>query len=628
MCGICGYIGNKEAINYLLSGIKILQNRGYDSAGICTINNNEFVINKFASEKVCAIEKLEKISDKHLNSNIGISHTRWATHGEKNDTNSHPHNDSKNLVSIVHNGIIENYYEIKQKLLKEGFNFKSETDSEVIANLISYYLSQKLNISEAIYKCQLEMKGTWGVLLLYKNEPNSIYVFKNGSPLLIGFENKYAIISSERAGFNNKIKNYITVENKNIIKLQKDKDENIRRFIFNKNNMEYLTDKIKIKKIENNELILEEPSPYNHWTIKEIYDIPMAALKAINNGGRLLDDDKVKLGGLNEYKDEILKLKCLIIMGCGSSNFAGHYGKKIMDIMNTIERIIVVDASEFNIETMNLRHYNNNEIGCLLISQSGETRDIIKNIKIFKERNIFIMSIVNVVGSQIAELSNCGVYLNSGREVGVASTKTFINQCIILLLISIWISQNKNIQKTNRVLYIKNIRNFTFNSSIIFSRYSQCKKISSLLKNQNSCFILSSGLAEIISREASLKLKELCYIHAEGYSIGSLKHGPFAMISVGTIVFYISTKYDLNYCKKINISASETKTRGARNILITDNENYNKENFTEIINIPYCGIMSPCALLIIFQIIAYELSIQKGINPDKPRNLAKSVTVE
>ena len=296
--------------------------------------------------------------------------------------------------------------------------------------------------------------------------------------------------------------------------------------------------------------------------------------------------------------------------------------------MNTIERIIVVDASEFNIETMNLRHYNNNEIGCLLISQSGETRDIIKNIKIFKERNIFIMSIVNVVGSQIAELSNCGVYLNSGREVGVASTKTFINQCIILLLISIWISQNKNIQKTNRVLYIKNIRNFTFNSSIIFSRYSQCKKISSLLKNQNSCFILSSGLAEIISREASLKLKELCYIHAEGYSIGSLKHGPFAMISVGTIVFYISTKYDLNYCKKINISASETKTRGARNILITDNENYNKENFTEIINIPYCGIMSPCALLIIFQIIAYELSIQKGINPDKPRNLAKSVTVE
>ena len=513
MCGICGYIGNKEAINYLLSGIKILQNRGYDSAGICTINDNNFIINKYASENVSAIEKLEKLSDKHLNSNIGISHTRWATHGEKNDINSHPHNDCNNLVSIVHNGIIENYNELKEKLIKDGFSFKSETDSEVIANLVSYYLSKNFNISEAIYKTQSKLKGTWGVLLLYINEPDSLFVFKNGSPLLIGFESNFSIISSERAGFNNKVKNYISVNNKNIVKLIKEKNGNIKRLLFNSQNMEYLIDNNKGKEIKTKELILEEPSPYNHWTIKEIYDIPMASLKAINNGGRLIDNDKVILGGLNEYKEEILKLKCLIIMGCGSSYFSGCFGKKIMDIMKSVERVIVIDAAEFDIESMNIGNYKNNEIGVLLISQSGETRDIIKNIKILKDRNIFIISIVNVVGSQIAELANCGVYLNSGREVGVASTKTFINQCIILLLISIWISQNKNIQKNNRVLYIKNIRNFNFNSSIIFSRYNQCKKIANILVNQNNCFILSSGLLEIISKEAALKLKELCYIH-------------------------------------------------------------------------------------------------------------------
>ena len=276
MCGICGYIGINEAILYLITGIKILQNRGYDSAGICTINkNNSFTNTKYASDDICAIEKLENNLDLHEDSKIGISHTRWATHGGKTDVNSHPHIDCKNRFSVVHNGIIENYMELKNSLIKNGYNFISETDTEIIPNLISYYVEKKcMSVENAIIKIQEVMIGTWGILLLDLKEPNSLYVFRNGSPLLIGYNESFAIIASEKSAFNNKISNYISVKNKEIIKLYK-KENKIFKEIIGENELKLLTDTQKSKKIDKTELIIDTPEPYNHWTIRQIFEIPL-----------------------------------------------------------------------------------------------------------------------------------------------------------------------------------------------------------------------------------------------------------------------------------------------------------------------------------------------------------------
>lgn len=609
MCGIVLYIGSSIAFDILFEGLSILQNRGYDSAGICTINNNEFIIHKFASTESKSALQLLKDTKNYHNNKVGIAHTRWATHGPKTDYNSHPHIDFTNNIAVVHNGIIENYKELKQMLLRENFSFKSDTDTEVIANLIGFYL--KDNIDDAIFKAISKLEGTWGLGILYRKTPDIIYLAKHGSPLLIGIHETMTIVASEPSAFSNYTNKYITVDDGDIIKISN-------------NVIEKLNDSSELNnvKIYEGEKILLSPDPYPHWTIKEIMDQPESIMRAFNNGGRILDDYHVRLGGLN--KELIKNIDNLIILGCGTSLNAGMLGQKYIKYLGCFNTVQVIDAAEFTVD--DIPRLN---AGFIVMSQSGETKDVHRAMSLIK--NYPIIGVVNVVGSLIARDTDCGIYVNAGREVAVASTKSFTSQVLILALVAIWVAQYKNINKEKRKQFIYEIKNISKNIVETLKTKDLCKKIANDLKNKPYCFILGRGFAEPISREGALKLKEISYINAQGYPGGSLKHGPFALIEKGTPIILIS----LNGVSNKNVimmesAAEEVGARGAYNILITDTkvDELKRNLYEEIIYIPHSKLLGPILSIIPLQLIAYEMSIAKGINPDYPRNLAKVVTVD
>jgi len=621
MCGICAYLGKKKAFGILFHGLQILQNRGYDSAGICTINENEFILSKFATTiDNSALEQLE--NDKQLHEGvIGISHTRWATHGPKTKVNAHPHNDINNKISVVHNGIIENYKEIYNTLVQKGYKFISETDTEVISNLISSLLDEGFNMYDAITNATEILTGTWALVILNKDHPNKLYLAKNGSPLLIGFgiHNDFAIIASEQSVFSNHVNRYISLDDKEVMVIVKE-DDIIKQFNPEKKetqDIELLKHKL-MKTIS--QYISLSPEPYPHWTIKEIYEQPNSIINAYNAGGRLDGTSKVKLGGLDSKLELLLKIRHLIIIGCGTSLNAGRVGARFMRQMRCFDTIQVIDASEF--ESFYIPD-NSSNFGILCLSQSGETKDVISTLDMCKEKGITIFSVVNVVGSCISHKADCGVYLNSGREVGVAATKSFTSQCLVLSLISIWFAQNKGKSINRRIEMITNIRNLHININSVLDQYHKCKEISKEIMNAKSIFLLGTKNTEAIASEGALKIKELSYIHAEGYPSAALKHGTFALIDDGTPIIFIKMGDDSS---RIEISAAQTICRGALNILITDNNNFNKDYYQHVIKIPQNSSYSSILSVIPLQMIAYCLTILKNLNPDCPKNLAKTVT--
>lgn len=612
MCGIIAYLSeNQEAIQYLINGLIILQNRGYDSSGICTLDkNNQLITTKYAStDKESAIKMLEKNNDIHKNHNIGIAHTRWATHGPKTDYNAHPHIDCKNRISLVHNGIIENYKELKKMLLENNFTFSSDTDSEVIANLISYYLD-KYDILEALNKTMNKLQGTWGLAILYNQDPNHLYICKNGSPLLVAYDDNFVIVASESSAFSQHTNKYIVLRDNEIIKL-------------GANSKDQLID-YEYKTIENVEDIKLTPDPYPHWMLKEIFEQPETALRSTNMGGRILDNYNVKLGGLMNHKNDLIKIKNLLIVASGTSYHAGLLGAKYFRNLKCFNTVSVIDAAEF-VENDIPEDYP----GMIVLSQSGETRDVYSVIKIAKKCNIIIIGVVNVVGSLIARESDCGVYLNAGREVAVASTKAFTSQVIILALISVWFSQNKNESMKNRQkMMIDDIRNLSLKFTEIIKNISQIvpDKLILKLKDKQHMFILGRGLAHPIACEGALKIKEISYIHAEGYPGGALKHGPFALIEKGTPIIMIIL--DDEYSNKMHSAAEEVKARGAYVIAITNLKLSNKSVYDEIITIPDCGVMTSLLTVLPMQYMSYKLSLALNYNPDYPRNLSKTVVVD
>ena len=557
MCGICAYIGTKIAFGILYQGLQILQNRGYDSSGICTIFENEFVLSKYAtSPERSALNVLNM--DKHMHKGtIGISHTRWATHGPKTKINAHPHNDINNKISVIHNGIIENYKEIYNKLTKKGYDFVSETDTEVVSNLISSLLDDGLDMYDAISNATQILEGTWALVIINKNEPNRLYLAKNGSPLLVGFgiHNDFAIIASEQSVFSNYVNRYISLEDKEIMVIIQ--EDNIIKQL-NPENKE--SEELKLSDYQLRKTISEyislSPEPYPHWTIKEIYEQPQSIINAYNGGGRLDGNSKVKLGGLDGKSEVLLKIKNLIILGCGTSLNAGRVGARFMRKLRCFNTVQVIDASEF--ESFYIPE-NVNDFGVLCLSQSGETKDVSITMDICKERGITTFSVVNVVGSNISHKSDCGVYLNSGREVGVAATKSFTSQCLVLSLIAIWFSQNRNKSLNVRMEMIRDIRNIHMNMSSVFNQYHKCKEICTKLKDAKSIFILGTKDTEAIAREGALKIKELSYIHAEGYPSSALKHGTFALIDDGTPIIFLK----MGDSSRIEISAAQTICRGS-----------------------------------------------------------------
>jgi glucosamine--fructose-6-phosphate aminotransferase (isomerizing) len=641
MCGIVGYLGNHNYYDYVINGLKLLQNRGYDSVGVSYIINRELNTIKFAStatnDSILLLEnELQKIShetpqirgircddedtfsafEKRKDlykmeniSTISIGHTRWATHGGKTNENAHPHHDNRDRISIVHNGIIENFQELKNQLLKEGYFFRSRTDTEVIAVLIGKYLDLHFSVEESIQKTVDQLLGTWALVIIHRDFHKKIWITRNGSPLLLGIDDEYIMIASEQIAFGNYIQKYIVIDNHDLIEISKDDG-----ITYNKDIQRY-----SVKEKHHMQL---DTLDCSHWMLKEIREQPNCILRAMNYGGRLDMSGLVKLGGLDSYSSRLLQIDHLIILGCGTSYHAGLWAMDIFKSLDILDTISVYDGAEFQYKDIPKKGIT----GFILLSQSGETKDLHRCIQIAKDNDIITIGVVNVVDSIIARETDCGVYLNAGREVSVASTKSFTNQCIVLTIIALWLSQKKNTCIEKQKVIINDIRNISFQIQSILNNNENVLNIVKKI-DTHSLFVLGKGRNEAIAKEGALKIKEVSYIHAEGYSSSALKHGPFALIEQDLPIILLDI--DDIYREKNNNVYNEIIGRNAYVIRITDEyvENIQHDNCDQLMidkNRTFSGLLAN----VYIQIIAYYLSLERGYNPDFPRNLAKVVTVE
>lgn len=627
MCGICAYLGKAPGSQYVLEGIHMLRNRGYDSMGVCSINGDEkqFTVTKFANNKgKDSFELLSENYDPHNNKTCLMGHCRWATTGRVTDANSHPHLDtiSPGRLAVVHNGIISNYASLRDFLKSHQVTFQSETDTEVIINLISFYNNGdcKNNLMDAIKMALNELEGTWALIIMDTCDPNSLYICKKGSPILIGYDDQMCIVSSELSAFSNYLRNYHIVPDNQIIRAHYNPGTQKIEF-YHDNALTILSTQTVI----HSTLHRTSPDPYPHWTLREIMEQPEAAFLALNQGGRLLNHQEVKLGGFKDRMAELIGIKHLAIVASGTSFHAGYYGQKLLQSWGGFETVMALDASEFTLAELPATEQS----GVLVLSQSGETRDVIHAMELIRKNRpgVPIFSIVNVVESLIAREADCGIYLNAGREVGVASTKSFTNQVIVLHLVAIWFAQNRNLYPTVRQRVIQSLHNIKdlIQATLILSA-PICDQITDQLTPHRDLFILGRDRGYPIAMEGALKIKEISYIHAEAYPCGSLKHGPLALISPGTPVILIRSG-DTEQISHIDIAAGEVKSRGGLTISIGSAACLNKEIYDYHIPIAKDMFLESLLSVIPLQYLAYRLAVKLGHPVDSPRNLAKVVTV-
>ena len=607
MCGIIGFIGDEDAVNHITDGLTILENRGYDSAGLATLSpTGELVVTKFASgDAGDAIEHLKQVAARHVGHRLGIGHTRWATHGAKTDTNAHPHLDAKQRVAVVHNGVITNYAALKDELQAQGIVFASQTDTEVIAQLIGVALDQGLELAAAVRDTLQKLEGTWGLAIVSPLLPGGIMVAKNGSPIVIGVAEGKAFVASEPVAFGTSTRDFISLDNGELAIVRANREG---------------LDLTRLEKAAE-ETIAVSPAPYPHWTIKEILEQPEAVRRTLNHGARIKSDVEVKLGGLETRVNELVGIKHLVIAACGTSFHAGLYAAQSMRSLHAFETVQVVDASE-----LTPQHFPSDGAGLLVISQSGETKDVHRAVILAQELDVPVFSVVNAVGSLIARTTQCGVYLNAGRERAVASTKAFVTQVTALELIAIWFAEQRDIEVAKRRQLIDELRRLPTNLEASLKLRERCQEVAKTLLEAQHMFVLGKGYGEAIAREGALKIKEITYLHAEGYPGGALKHGPFALIESGTPVLLVIL--DDEHADHMRTAAEEVRARGARTIVITNHASLVSHVADDIIEIPKDGTLAGLLATIPMQLIAYELAVMKSINPDKPRNLAKAVTVD
>tara|TARA_Y100000590_G_scaffold470766_1_gene669722 strand:+ start:5674 stop:7515 length:1842 start_codon:yes stop_codon:yes gene_type:complete len=613
MCGIISCLNCKDQINILLEGLNQLQNRGYDSCGICIIKDDCFEIQKYASTNTeQAISKLRE----NINlpeSNIGIAHTRWATHGSRTNINAHPHIDFKNRVSLVHNGIITNYLSLKNRLIKDGFSFNSETDTEIISNLISFYLEKEYSPFDAFKKAISELEGSWGLVVMIKDKPNSLFISKYGSPLLLGKTEAGIIVGSEINVFGNMCSRIISLDEGELIEINSENVNNVNGGVSS------ISEFFKTRKILSQQevCVQKTPYPFSFWMIKEIIEQPISVQKTLNYGTRI-SEGRITLNGLSKSIKLLENRNELIILGCGTSLNAGLWGSYIIKRNNIFKNVKIIDASEFEIYEID----DTNNCIFVVLSQSGETKDVHRCMVKVKPLNIPIIGIVNVVDSLISRDSDCRMSLNAGREVSVASTKSFVCQQIALTLLSLWFQERNNKCDSFSNETIHELQYISSHIENVLTNIEQFKQIAKELVPHNSCFLLGKNIFEPIAREGALKLKEIGYIHAEAFSGGSLKHGPFSLIEDGTpIILFIM---DDIYKDFMMSTLEEVKSRGANCIVISNLE----INIKNLIKIPKIKNLGSILSIIPLQIIAYEMALLKGHNPDYPRNLAKVVTVD
>ena len=620
-CGIIGVVHSKakdnEIKDTLLGGLSVLLSRGYDSVGVATVDDgdNDIMVSKYASKGSTSdsFSLLSENSNGHTHSKAGIGHNRWATHGGKTDNNAHPHVDYKNRIALVHNGTINNYSELRRALEDSGIKFKSETDSEVIAHLIGVELDSCPNMSvrDALSNTVNKLDGTWGLAVISKDNPDEIVLACNGSPMVIGFEKDRVFVASETSAFNKHTKNFIAMKDGEIASITSD------GCTLCSSRMEMAPD----------HGIESRPGSYDHWTLYEALQQPMAIARALAFGGRI-DSSKVRLGGLDNNIEELSKIDNMVFSACGTSLFASQYGAKLMRDLGSFDTCTVYDAAELRVKDLPKKNG-----GIIAVSQSGETRDTLKSLKDSTLLGIPRLSIVNVVGSAIARETKLGVYLNAGRETAVASTKAFTTQVTVMALVALWFKQQRGegVCKIEKNL-IESLQRLPISFGMAMGLRSQCKSIAKRLVEKNNCFILGKGYGEAVAMEGSLKLKEIGYIHAEGYSGGALKHGPFALINdescPGGSTPVILLVLDDEHANQMRTVGEQVKARGADVIIITDNESLAEGLDDSPIVIPSNGDLTALIGVFPLQMIAYELSLLKGINPDTPKNLAKSVTTD
>ena len=611
MCGIFSFLGYDFDIENLYKCLLILQNRGYDSAGISSIIGSEFLIHKYAStEKDSGFELLKPHLPKHQHVNNFISHVRYSCIGVPSDRNSHPHMDFSGKFSLVHNGIIENYSTLKAELISQGVTFKSETDTEVIVNLIGYYYSKGYGIRESIDTAIHRLSGTWGLVIQCLNEPGKLFCSRHGSPLLIGFGDNFVMISSEQGGFAQYVKNYISLNNQDIIELVKTDN----KVVFNKLK-DYHLQQVNIEHFE------PTPDPYPHWTLKEIHEQVEASLRTMGMGSRIQDDRKVRLGGLDSNKEDLLKLDNLILLGCGTSYHAGLYSSHLFKQISGFNTVQVIDGAEFDRSDIP----KIGRTGLILLSQSGETKDLHRCVDVARQNDLMMIGVINVVDSIIAREVHCGVYLNAGKEIGVASTKCFTSQIIALSMIACWFSQNRSIHEIERIKIIQDLRRLPYDIKHTLSEtQDECLEVAKYLVNYHSAFLLGKGKNSAIALEGALKIKEIGYINSNGWSTSSLKHGSYALLEKGFPVVILLP--DDIMLQRNHSVGDELKSRSAFVVSISDvdQEREYDINITVPKNEVFFGVLSNVCL----QLIAYHTAILKGNKVDTPKNLCKTVTVD
>ncbi len=608
MCGIVGYVGPKKVLPILMAGLKRLEYRGYDSAGIALLYNHCLMVKK-APGKIAQLEKL--IDGQDYNSHCGIAHTRWATHGAPTQLNAHPHTDTPAEIALIHNGIIENYRTLNEFLQRQGYKMKSETDTEVLVHLIRFYYHGDL--TEAVRSALQQVEGTYGIAVVSSLEPNKIVAARMGSPLVIGHGENENFVASDVAAMLDHTNKVVYLEDGEIATVTPD---------------EYTITTIENEQIDPQiqevtwTLDQIEQGGYEHFMLKEIHEQPDALRNSMR--GRLdYEEGSSKLGGLNLQQRELRDIKRIVITACGTSWHAGLIGEYMIEELARIP-VEVEYASEFRYRSPIM------EPGTIMlaISQSGETIDTLAAIKEAKKHGTTVLGIVNVVGSTIARETAAGVYIHAGPEIGVASTKAFTAQVTVLSLITLMLARMRHLSVQQGLEFIQSIEQIPEKVEKILGAEDKIKKIAELYSTKNNFLYLGRGINFPVALEGALKLKEISYIHAEGYPAAEMKHGPIALIDENMPVVVIALKdpaYD-----KIMSNISEIRARNGQLIAIaTEGDTEIAEKANHVIYVPETHrLLTPLLSVIPLQLLAYHMALLRGQHIDQPRNLAKSVTVE
>ncbi len=615
MCGIVGYIGDREAYPIIMNGLKRLEYRGYDSAGIALYDGKTIQLCKTKGK----VADLELNVEKKIctNGNLGIGHTRWATHGIPNDINSHPHYSNSGDLVIIHNGIIENYASIKKELINRGYTFNSETDTEVLVNLIEdVKKKENVKLGQAVQIALNQVVGAYAIALFDKNKPDEIVVAKLGSPLAIGIGDDEFFVASDASPFIEYTNNAVYLEDEEMAIIRQGRDIRIRKI---------KDDSIVAPYIQELQLNLEqiEKGGYDYFMLKEIFEQP-SVIKDTYRGRLLANKGIIRLGGLEDYIEKFTNADRIIIIACGTSWHAGLVAEYIFEDWARIP-VEVEYASEFR--------YRNPVITekdvVIAISQSGETADTLAAIKLAKEKGAFVYGICNVVGSTISRATHSGTYTHAGPEIGVASTKAFTTQITVLTMIALKLAKIKGtISQSDYMLHLRELETIPANVAKALKRNGDIEEIAKIFKDATNFLYLGRGYNFPVALEGALKLKEISYIHAEGYPAAEMKHGPIALIDEQMPIVVIAV--NSNHYEKVVSNIEEIKSRKGKIIaVVTEGDTVVRELADYIMEVPKIPeTLSPLVTTIPLQLLSYHIALMLGRNVDQPRNLAKAVTVE